>query len=152
MVPISIPFMKESLDKVNEFVNRDSYLKDITEWDMQKVNELGVANLLNQLTDDGWRGFYKGIQRLEADLRDCIVLYSNILPPKVLGSLLQFNKDFKDDYSLFGNALNLYVQQLGIGMKAQTKDAYIALFTKDLTKYFKKVKKFRKQLEDMAWI
>jgi hypothetical protein len=153
VVPLSFPFMKEWLEKVDEYVKRDSYLRDITDWDMQKVEELGVDKLLEQLSADGWRGLYKGIQKLEAELRDCIMLYSKVIPPKTLGKLLQFNKDFKDDYSIFGNSLSVFVQQVnGAGLKKQTMEAYISHFTKDLEGYFEKIKAFRKHLDNSDWV
>ncbi len=151
-VPISFPFMTEWLKKVEEFLKSETYLKDITDWDMQKVSEMGVANLLGQLTDDGWRGLYKSIQKAEMNTRDCIMLYSRILPPKILGGLLDLNKDFKDDYSIFGNSFRMFVQQIGTsGLKPEAKEAYIKHYTKDLEAYFDKVKMFREQLSSMSW-
>jgi len=148
-------YTKEQLQLQMTLVNKEAndMIKTLTDWDLNKVDEVGVKDLLEKMTDATWKSLYQEIEKLKIDVRECISLYSSVMPPKILGKLLDINSDFRNDYSIFGESLEILIRVLlrNYKNKENTKAAFITSFERDLEGYFENVKIFRKSVQDENW-
>ena len=138
----------------------DNYIQG----DISKFNTLNLLNdilsidflkKLNNLSTANWKHLETDLIFIKHELSNKIQLYSNLIPPEILGKLLIVNKEFESLNSLFGLLPDLFTKEQsewppndkGLQNNIRIRTTLLTKLAENFKEYFVSVKNFSDVLE-----